>query len=131
MADPSYGELQSYLADYTQIEAAAHFFPDLSQSAGRSRVQRIVKAGEDHRGPVERRVDAQVAKWGPLDEDRATRVELIRSMAATVDWSRSVHTGQGRTAGIQAAQTLWKFLEDVGQGSDVEDLKKFLLGDDE
>ena len=112
----------------TQQEAACHFFPHLSTSAGRSRVQRIQKAGQDRRGPAERSVDLLIRKWGELDEERAVRADLIRAMAGTVDWARRVETGQGRTAGIQAAQTLWKFFEDVGQSSGMEDLRKFLEG---
>ena len=127
MADPTYLDISKYIdAGHTQIEAAQHFYPDLSTSAGRSRIQRIIKAGEDQRGPVERAVDALISKWGSMDEERSARADLIRAMANTVDWSRGVHTGQGRTAGIQAAQTLWKFFEDVGQSGGMDELRKFL-----
>lgn len=121
MDEPSSRDVRAFMAEgHTQLEAAEHF------GLHRSKIQRLLKAGEDDRGPVERSVDLLIRKWGDLDEERQARADLIRAMAATVDWARSVGTGQGRTAGIQAAQALWKFLEDVGASSGMEELRKFL-----
>lgn len=115
--EPTYEELKAYLEDgHTQLDAVGEF------GINRSRVQRILKAGQDERGLVERTLDAFVARMGELDEERALRVSLMRVAASTADWSRTVNTGQGRLAGTQAAERLWKMLDEMGGSSDADAL---------
>lgn len=106
MKEPSYEDLREFLETHTQIEAAEHF------GLSRSRVQRIRKAGEDHRGPVERSIDALIAKRGVLDENRAVRADMLRTAASIADRAGNANTGVGWSAGVQALERLWKMLED-------------------
>ena len=105
MAVPTYDELKAYLdSGRTQLDAAAEF------GLSRSRVQRIIKAGEDRRGPVERAVDGLIAKRardeGGLDAAATVRAEMLRAAAGIVDASRQSHTGVAWSAGVAALERL-------------------------
>lgn len=125
MAEPTYDELKEYLDDgHTQIDAASEF------AISRSRVQRILKAGEDHRGPTERAVDRALAKWAEDDEEGRLRAELLRGLAVIADAGRRSATGVAMASGVAAITKLEELLARRGQSAAVADLKELLLGDD-
>ncbi|WP_249020564.1 helix-turn-helix domain containing protein [Conexibacter sp. S30A1] len=106
--DPSCEELRAFLADHSQRQAAEHF------GVSRQRVQRLLKAGADHRGATEQSVGELVSGWGH-DPSTAVKAALLVALARVVDRSSASSTAAAAMAATAAAAELRKALEAVEQ----------------